>query len=181
MGLNALARNHARAVCRVCRRVGVGRRRSWILIVLPIASHLACSGYFGGCDDYACVNSASMTGEVEISDNVMSVDVEYCSERGCTGGLMDVGKMNQTTCNDGMPGAFDDGVCIRRTVEGKLEVEAALTRPDNGKLPADGESYSLEIIDHDSGEDLLHVRQEADYVKTRQDECHLCWKAEMTF
>ena len=36
-------------------------------------------------------------------------------------------------------------------------------------------------VDHDSGDELLQVSREADYVTTAQDACHLCWSAEMTF
>jgi len=140
----------------------------------------ACIGCWGVCEDYSCVNVASMTGSVEVPSETTAIDVEYCSKRACTAGVIEVSELMQTACNTGFPGPHDDGVCATRTTTEKLEVEAALTRPDNRKRLPD-ETYTLKIIDHDSEEVLLDVTRKADYVTYMEDECHLCSAAEMRF
>ena len=162
-------------------RWGVNRARTRVLGAvagLVLLFQLACST---SCKHYLCVNTATLTGSVEAPDELGSVDVGYCSERTCTTGSMDLSTVNQTVCSGDSQGSFDDGVCITLTSQGRLEVEAVLREPDNDKLPADGETYTLTIVDRDSGRVLVDVTRAADYKKTREDDCHLCWRAEMTF
>lgn len=131
------------------------------------------------CLDYACINAATLKGSVAVAVAPTSVEVRYCGKPGCVEGTLELAPPGETACTGGASARFEDGVCLTLQQTGRLEIEAKLTRNDDGTVPPDGEVYTLEIVDATSGETLVDEARDADYEVTRRDNCHVCWKAEM--
>jgi hypothetical protein len=150
-----------------------------------VAISLALAGCDVGmgetCAAYACINNAETVGSFEVPDTVKVVDTEYCSEAGCVEGSVDLSELGaEAACIREYYSPWEDGICFTRADDGTLQLSANLTRNDTGTLPPDGERYTVRVVDHDSGQVLLEQTREADYEVTRQDNCHLCWNAQMT-
>jgi hypothetical protein len=165
----------------------IGRKyRTWglglgaNLVLVGIVSACAVTPEGETCATYACVNQARLIGEVAVPDDAGLVNVKYCSEVDCVEGKLDLSKVgSEPSCLGPNQSIFDSDVCFTRGVAGKLKVEASLQRQDDMTLPPDGERYTLEIIDA-AGDTLFEETREADYETTREDNCHLCWQAEMS-
>ncbi|HKY37287.1 MAG TPA: hypothetical protein VJN18_15190 [Polyangiaceae bacterium] len=134
------------------------------------------------CLAYACVNEARLTGEVEQPEGTELVDARFCSDAiGCVEGLVDLRELDSgEVCTGNNPEPYAGRVCFSRASEGGLSIEAALSRTDDGTVPKDGETYTLRVVDHDSEVVLVESQSSADYEITRQDNCHVCWAAEMS-
>lgn len=149
---------------------------------LLVAASGGCSSLDGGseeCLNYACINAATLKGSVAVADAPTSVEVRYCGTSGCVEGTLELAPSGETACTGGASARFEDGVCLTLQQTGRLEIEAKLTRNDDGTVPPDGEVYTLELVDAASGETLVDESRDADYEVTRRDNCHVCWKAEM--
>lgn len=165
---------------RVLMRVALGG------ILLSLVGAPACAG--GGsegageiCATYACINAAVLSGTVAVPAETTQLRVKYCSEESCVDGVVQLGAAGAAgACTDEPLPAWGDSVCFTRSTDGAVQVQAQLTRLDDESLPPDGERYTLEIVDVDSGETLLDETREADYETTRRDSCHWCWRADMS-
>jgi len=132
------------------------------------------------CPLYACINGARLSGNVAVPEGTSSVQVEYCSPTECVQGTLQLEPAGSpAACTGSGQPQYSDGICVSRSADGTLAVDAFLTRQDDGTLPPDGERYRLSIVDANSGETLVDETREADYETTRRDECHWCWSAEM--
>jgi hypothetical protein len=130
------------------------------------------------CLTYACVNEARLRGALVVPEQTGGVTVKYCSKSDCVEGKLDLREVgSEREC---IGSALDRNVCFLRDAAGSVQVDASLGRVDDMTLPPDGERYTLTIVNEASGETLLEETREADYEKTREDNCHLCWQAEMT-
>lgn len=158
------------------------RGAGWgLLLVLLAVPACGLSDVGEVCLTYACINGAVLSGTVQAPAETRQLRVKYCSEQACVEGPVDIESLTTAeACIADGPGSWGDSVCFKRSADGALEVRAQLTRLDDGTLPADGERYTLEIVDEDSGAVLLDEAREADYVTTRRDNCHWCWSAEMS-
>lgn len=149
---------------------------------LIFAAMVSCEAGEQDCLAYACTSKAYLNGSVEIPDDTSAVDVRFCSTWGCLEGLLDVREVRETECASGPVADFHGSVCATRTASGRLELEASLSGEDTGSVPPDGESYTLEVVDHDSGRVLVDEETKANYdTSSNQDSCHRCWLTKMTF
>jgi hypothetical protein len=149
--------------------------------IAALAPACALLGTESVCLTYACGNQARLEGEVAVAGDTGLVGVKYCSAVECVEGKLDLSQLgSEQSCVEGIGASFGSDVCFTRDGAGKLQVAASLTREDDMKLPPDGERYTLTIVDEASGDTLLQETREADYVTTREDDCHLCWQAEMS-
>lgn len=156
---------------------GLGMVASLLVAIVPACSMVGEEV----CLTYACVNQASLTGEVGLPEGTRDVTVKYCSAAECVEGTLDVSDVGtEKKCTGPAAARFSSDVCFTRDASGVLRVEAVLGGEDDMTLPADGERYTLTIVDEASRETLLDETRSADYETTRQDNCHLCWNAEMS-
>jgi hypothetical protein len=160
------------------------RAKYWLTVSSVALAALALPGcgvtHEEVCPTYACLNGAQLQGTAKVAETVTMVDAEYCSELGCVDGTVDLAAASaEPVCTQQHAAPYDDAVCFRRSAAGELEVKANLTRAEDGTLPADGERYTLRVVDHDSGEVLIDETRRADYEVTREDTCHVCWSADM--
>ena len=163
---------------RVLMRVAVGG------LLLALGGVPACAGSEDEgevCPAYACINAVVLSGTLTVPAETTQLHVEYCSEQACVDGVVQVEALgaNAVCTGESLPN-WDDSVCFTRLTDGSLQVQAQLTRQDDQSLPPDGESYTLEIVDVDSGQTLLDETREADYETTQRDSCHWCWRADMS-
>jgi hypothetical protein len=153
-----------------------------LLALIVAAGIVACSSETAKeCLTYLCVNAARLTGDVEQPAETELVDAKFCSDQlGCVEGLVDLRELDSgAACTGRNPEPYAGQVCFSRASGGGLSIDAHLSRPDDGTLPKDGETYRLNVVDHDSGAVLAEAERSADYEVTREDSCHLCWAANM--
>jgi hypothetical protein len=160
-----------------------GARTCLWLVLLGVPGCVSSEDAGAGevCATYACINAAVLSGVVEVPTETTQLRVKYCSEQGCVDGTVDIaGLGSSAACTGEALPAWGDSVCFTRSMDGAVQVQAQLTRQDDQSLPPDGESYTLEIFDAESGESLLEETRAADYETTRRDNCHWCWRAELS-
>jgi hypothetical protein len=135
------------------------------------------------CAGYACVNLATLEGEVALPADTEVVKVEYCSEVDCvrTDGEFVLAELtSEPRCAGPVYMTPSEAVCLSLGTGGRVRVTARLPLPEVEELPPYGERYTLTITDVESAETLLEEVREADYMTTREDNCHLCWGAAMS-
>ncbi len=153
--------------------------KRWATILVSVSVGCSDETEEQPCASYACVNAAALSGPVLLSDSVLRVDAKYCRVGGeCVEGAIELEKLAvaRQLCTATEIASY---VCLSRDPQGEWEVNARFALGD-GKPRPDGDEYTLTVVDADSGDVLVDVTRVADYEVTRQDNCHLCWGAEMS-
>ncbi|MGC4087915.1 MAG: hypothetical protein QM756_08465 [Polyangiaceae bacterium] len=140
----------------------------------------ALVGVIAGCREeseycllYWCGSSVRLTGTVQVSDGVQSVDATYCSPTRCIEKLIDV-RVLPTAC----PQVYQDEICLVHPASGGLSVDASYFH-EHDDWPI-VETFTFTLVDHATGESLIDQSYMAHNVISREDNCHRCSDASIT-
>jgi hypothetical protein len=143
--------------------------RTWIGTSLAL---LAGCGDETVCLLYACVNSVKLSGTVEVPPDLSQVDALFCEDGNCQQVAVD---LKATSMQDCQP--WSTNACL--TLTGSQLGVVAVWRHTEGDDPPHGRPYRLQLTDHATGKVLVDETRTAEADVTREDNCHVCWNAEM--
>jgi hypothetical protein len=133
------------------------------------------------CPAYGCVNSATLGGALQVGDTTRRIAASLCHAEGeCIEADVDLqGLGGEPRC--AAPTLGEGTFCVARSSVGALHVEATVFFGAGDDLRPSGERFTLTLTDSISGEVLLEETRTASFEVTREDACHLCWGATMSF
>ncbi|HVJ14416.1 MAG TPA: hypothetical protein VM686_03205 [Polyangiaceae bacterium] len=155
----------------------------WNAVRLGVAALLAFSACVEEepepCPTYACGNQATLGGMLLLPPETSLLDVHFCFEDECEDGTIDLSDSPGFPCADSNARS---SVCAEEQNEAWIRLVASWNHGQETETsPPDGSSYSLRVTDAESGELLLDETRAATYEIVREDHCHRCWGADMSF